>query len=142
MYSYSSDCFKHAPDVLYDKLATVIRSFLIHGHVTLFLLIATLLPIIKDKLGSISTSKNYRSIAISSTILKIIDWVILLLFGTSLGLDEFRASSRNLEQGRLKKLGNLSLKIIGESLTPLLINLYCVFKLKFFQFQREPDYPF
>ena len=90
MYSYSSDCFKHAPDVLYDKLATVIRSFLIHGHVTLFLLIATLLPILKDKLGSISTSKNYRSIAISSTILKIIDWVILLLFGTSLGLDELQ----------------------------------------------------
>ena len=41
-----------------------------------------------------------------------------------------RASSRNLEQGRLKKLGNLSLKIIGESLTPL----YYIFKLEFFQF--------
>ena len=87
MYSYSSDCFKQAPDVLYENLATVIRSSLIHGHVTNFLLVATLLPILKDKLGSISTSKNYRSIALSSVVLKIIDWVILLLFGTSLGLD-------------------------------------------------------
>ena len=81
---------KQAPDVLYEKLASVIRSFLIHGHVTHFLLIATLLPILKDKLGSISTSKNYRSIALSSVILKIIDWVILLLFGTSLGLDDLQ----------------------------------------------------
>ena len=59
-YSYSSDCFKHGPDQLFEVLSIAIRSFLIHGHVTFFLLIATLLPIIKDKLGSISVSKNYR----------------------------------------------------------------------------------
>ena len=85
MFPYTSDCFKQAPDVLFDKLAN-----LIHGHVTPFLLIATVLPIIKDKLGSISSSKNYRSIALSSVILKIIDWVILLLFGTSLCLDDLQ----------------------------------------------------
>ena len=66
------------------------RSFLIHGHFTVFLLLATLIPIIKDKLGSISSSKNYRSIAISSLTLKIFDWVVLDLFGTSLGLDELQ----------------------------------------------------
>ena len=76
--------------MLFEKLAIVIRSYLIHGHVTLFLLVATLIPIIKDKLGSISSSKNYRSIALSSVILKIIDWVILLLFGTSLCLDDLQ----------------------------------------------------
>ena len=50
----------------------------------------TLVPIIKDKLGNMNSSKNYRSIALSSLILKIIDWVILLLFGTTLGLDELQ----------------------------------------------------
>ena len=29
--SYSSDVFLHAPDILFDQLAEVFRSFLIHG---------------------------------------------------------------------------------------------------------------
>ena len=66
------------------------RSFLIHGHFTIFLLLATLIPIIKDKLGSINSSRNYRSIAISSLTLKIFDWLLLDLFGASLGLDELQ----------------------------------------------------
>ena len=49
-----------------------------------------LLPVIKDKLGLADISKNYRSLALSSLVLKIIDWIILLLFGTSLGLDDLQ----------------------------------------------------
>ena len=56
----------------------------------LFLLLATLVPLIKDKLGSLSESKNYRSIALSSLILKLLDWIILLLFGSSLGVDDLQ----------------------------------------------------
>ena len=67
-----------------------ISGFLIHGHITLFLLLATLLPIIKNKLGRIDVSTNYRSIALSSLVLKLIDWIILLLFGTTLGLDDLQ----------------------------------------------------
>ena len=89
-YLFSSDCIKNAPDILFDHLSVIIRSFLYHGHVTVFLLIATLVPIIKNKLGSISSSKNYRSIAISSLVLKIFDWVTLLLFGTTLKLDDLQ----------------------------------------------------
>ena len=65
-YSYSSDCIKNGPMILFEKLSLVFQSFLIHGHLSLFLLLATLIPIIKDKLSSASSSKNYRSIAISS----------------------------------------------------------------------------
>ena len=90
VYSYSSDCFIHGPEKLFELLATVFRSFLIHGHFTIFLLLATLIPIIKDKLGSINSSRNYRSIAISSLTLKIFDWLLLDLFGASLGLDELQ----------------------------------------------------
>ena len=76
--------------MLYDRLSVAFQSFLVHGHFSSFLLLATLIPIIKDKLGSISTSKNYRSIAISSLILKLFDWILLLLFGDKLNLDELQ----------------------------------------------------
>ena len=89
-YTFSSDCIKNGPDSLFQHLSVVLKSFLIHGHVMLFLLIARLVPIIKDKLGSISSSKNYRSIALSSQVLKLFDWVILLLFGESLGVDQLQ----------------------------------------------------
>ena len=67
----SSDCIKNAPDILFDMLAIIIRSYLIHGHVSLFLLLATLVPIVKDKLANICSSKNYRSIAISLSLIHI-----------------------------------------------------------------------
>jgi hypothetical protein len=60
--------------------------------VSLHLLLAILVPIIKDKLGNISSSKNYRSIAISSLILKIFDWIVILLFGETFGLDDLQFS--------------------------------------------------
>ena len=90
VYAYSSDCIKHGTDYLYEMLAVAFQSYLIHGHMTLFLLLATLIPIIKDKLGSINSSKNYRSIAISSLILKLFDWIIINLFGGLLSLDDLQ----------------------------------------------------
>ena len=74
-YNFSSDCIKNGPDNLFSLLSTF------------FLLLATLVPLITDKLGSIDDSKNYRSIALSSLILKLLDWISLLLFGSSLGVD-------------------------------------------------------
>ena len=90
VFTFSSDCIKVNSERLAVLLAAVFQSFLIHGHVTRFLLLATLVPIIKDKLGSISTSKNYRSIAISSVILKLIDWIIIILFGSTFGLNDLQ----------------------------------------------------
>ena len=90
VFSYSSDCIKNGTDKLFELLSIAIQSFLIHGHITLFLLLATLIPLIKDKLGSINSSKNYRSIAISSLVLKLFDWIILTLYGVTLGLDELQ----------------------------------------------------
>ena len=86
VFSFSSDCIKVDSEKLSELLATIIQCYLIHGHVTRFLLLATLVPIIKDRLGPMNSSKNYRSVAISSLILKLIDWIILLLYGSSFGL--------------------------------------------------------
>ena len=44
IYSFSSDCLKHGPAKLFELLATSIKCCLIHGHMTTFLLLATLIP--------------------------------------------------------------------------------------------------
>ena len=55
-YSFSSDCLKVDSVLLAEYTAILIRSFLIHGHNPQFLLLSTLVPIIKDQLGSINVS--------------------------------------------------------------------------------------
>ena len=49
-----------------------------------------LIPLVNDKLGDITSSNNYRSIALSSIILKIFDWVIFLLYDDGLKTDELQ----------------------------------------------------
>ena len=68
----------------------MIRAFVVHGHVSNSLLLATLVPIVKDKLGDLCSSQNYRSIAISSVILKLIDWVIIKIYGHHFKLNDFQ----------------------------------------------------
>ena len=88
--SITSDCLINAPDYLYQILAVCMRSYIIHGHVSKCLLTSTMVPLIKDKLGDSASSDNYRSIAISSVIMKIFDLVILSVFGEHLQLDELQ----------------------------------------------------
>ena len=90
VWDFSSDFLKNGPDLLLDHLAVLIQGFFIHGHISEILLLASLVPIVKDKLGDLSSSKNYRSIAISSLILKVLDWVIILLYGENLKLDGYQ----------------------------------------------------
>ena len=87
-----SDYLLNAPDILYTHLSNIMRSFVIHGHLSSMLAICNLLPIIKDKLGKSDDSNNYRSIAISSVVLKLFDWVIILLYKENLHLDALQFS--------------------------------------------------
>ena len=57
------------------------------GYISVDLLVCALSPIIKDPNGDISSSKNYRGIAISSLILKVFDNCLLLLLGHLLSND-------------------------------------------------------
>ena len=84
----TSDCLINAPSILFERLSYIMRSYLIHGHLSNFLLISSLLPIIKDELGDTSVSTNYHSIAISNLVTKLFDWVIILLYGNRLKLHD------------------------------------------------------
>ena len=88
----SSDCLINGPKILFEKFSLVLKAYLIHGHVSDFLLLSSLHPIIKDKLGDYSASSNYRSIAISSLVMKLFDWVIILLYGDQLKLHDLQFS--------------------------------------------------
>ena len=66
VFEFSSDCIKNVPTLFYEHLALVFRSFLIHGHISSVLMVSTLIPLLKAKLGDICASKTYRSIALSS----------------------------------------------------------------------------
>ena len=90
LFQFNSDCFKHAPEILYNHLATIFRMFLIHGHVSSLIMVSIIVPLVKDKLGDITMSNNYRSIALSSLLLKIFDWAVILLFGDKLNSDELQ----------------------------------------------------
>ena len=70
----------------------MLKSFLVHGYVSDPLLLATIIPLIKDKLSSDESSNNYRSIALSSVILKVFDWAVLKLFEKELQLDDLQFS--------------------------------------------------
>ena len=93
IFDITSDFLKNAPDIFFDQLALVLRSFVVHGHVTEMLLLATL---VKDKLADLCSSQNYRSIAISSLILKLLDWVILLNYSHLLQCDDFQFGFQEL----------------------------------------------
>ena len=71
-------------------LTNLIRLFIGHAKVSLYLLICSLIPIVKDNLGDFASSDNYRAIAIGSLLLKLLYWVILLVEGEKLSLDQFK----------------------------------------------------
>ena len=88
----TSDYLIHAPDKLFEILSICFKSYIVHAHVSECLLISTLVPIIKDKLGDITSSNNYMSIAISSLVMKIFDLVILSTFSEYLQQDDLQFS--------------------------------------------------
>ena len=89
-YSFNSDCLINGPPELIRSIVNMFRSFLIHGRVPRFLLLCTLVPIVKDNFGDIASSDNYRAIAIGSLIMKLFDWVMLLLESDKLTTDELQ----------------------------------------------------
>ena len=71
----------HGGHNLHVHLCQLFNSMLIHGMSPSSLQSSTLVPISKDKRKSLSLSDNYRAIALSSPICKVLDTVILRKYG-------------------------------------------------------------
>ena len=90
VFDFQSDCLIHGPPELIFHLVNMIKAFIMHGEVPYYILICTLLPLVKDNLADITQSDNYRAIAASSQVLKLLDIVILILEWEKLGCDEMQ----------------------------------------------------
>ena len=90
IFDFQSDCLTCGSDDLVIHLTNMLRSFVSHGIVPYFLLVCTLLPLVKDNLADITSSDNYRAIASGSLVLKLLDIVILLLEGDKLECDQLQ----------------------------------------------------
>ena len=88
--SYTSDAFLNAPDSLFERLASVFRSWLIHGTVTLSLLACAFLPLFNGGIKDQSKTDSYRAIAGALLVLKLFDNVVLLLWGDRLSSDSLQ----------------------------------------------------
>ena len=89
---------------LATHISNLVRTFLIHSAVPSFILLYTLIPLVKDGLGDITSSKNYRAIAGGCLLLKILDIVILLLEG-----DKFKCSNLQFAYQSMSKYYGLHL---------------------------------
>ena len=87
---YSSDVFLHAPDTLFDQLTAVFRSFLYHGTVTLQILCCAFLPLFKGGLKNPEVFDSYRAIAGASQLLKLLEYVIIIVWGDYMSTDSMQ----------------------------------------------------
>ena len=70
----------NAPISWKNMLKALIGSMIIHGNYAQELLLSTLSSLPKNSLGDLCDSDNYRGIALTSRLNKVIDWVILLKY--------------------------------------------------------------
>ena len=87
---YTSDAILHAPDILFEQLAVIFRSWLTHGKITPSMLACSFLPLLKSSLKDPADTGSYRAIAGSSLILKIFEKVIMMLWGHHLASDSLQ----------------------------------------------------
>ena len=84
---FHSDTLLHAPDTLFVALSQLFKAFFIHEDFSFDILCCAFMPLLKGALKDDTDSNNYRAIAISSLLLKILDNVILILYGDVLSSD-------------------------------------------------------
>ena len=88
--AFSSEAFLNAPDILFEQMSAVFRSWITHGTITPCLLACSFLPLLKSSVKDPADTGSYRAIAGSSLVLKIFEKVILLLWGHLLSSDSLQ----------------------------------------------------
>ena len=78
-FDFRSDALKIGVQQLAPHISDIFKTFLTHGHISSLLLKCSLVPIPKDTSASISSSSNYRAIAMSALLMKLYDATMLEL---------------------------------------------------------------
>ena len=78
-----SDHFMQGTHRLFVMITLLYSSMMLHGTIPTAMNISTLVPVPKNKMKSLNSSDNYRAIALSSTVGKIVDKVILLKYSNA-----------------------------------------------------------
>ena len=84
--SYFSDVFRNGPDLLYQTLAGIFKSFLVHGTIPLAILVCAFMPLLKPRKNQ-EKFDSWRAIAGSSQLLKVFEYCILDIWGGCLESD-------------------------------------------------------
>jgi exonuclease III len=84
MDGLQSEHFKFANNIIVQLLTNLFNSMLAHGYLPQALMDTCITPIIKDKKGLVTSSDNYRPIAITSVASKILELVLLEKMKTQL----------------------------------------------------------
>ena len=88
--SYTSNVFQHAPPLLFDKLAAVFRSYLVHGTITLSVLTCSFMPLLKSARKDPAQFDSYRAVAGASQLLKLFEYCILNIWGQHFDSDSLQ----------------------------------------------------
>ena len=71
---------KYATDRICILLCLLFNAMIVHGYICQELMDTILIPIVKDKKGNISSKDNYRPIALTSVISKILESIFLIQY--------------------------------------------------------------
>ena len=75
-----SEHFKYAGPTLATLLSLLIKVIFVHGYMPCDMMCTTIIPLLKDKVGDITDTNNYRPIALATVVSKIIERIILQLY--------------------------------------------------------------
>ena len=88
--AFTSDIFRHAPVILFEKLAGIFRSFLVHGTITISALACSFMPLLKSAKKDPAKFDSWRAVAGASQLLKLFEYCILNLWGDYLDSDSLQ----------------------------------------------------
>jgi len=77
-------------EVLFVMIAKLTTSMLHHGYAAPNLRLSTIIPIVKNKQASMNDSSNYRGVALSSSIAKLMDIIIIRSHSKALKTSDFQ----------------------------------------------------
>ena len=123
-FEYYSDHFINGTNKLNVLLSQLVSSMLTHGHAPEELLLSTIIPISKDKRKSKNDSDNYRGIALSSILGKLIDIIIIKSQVDVLGTSDLQFAYK--EGSSTTQCTFVAKEVINYYVTNM-SNVYCVF---------------